>query len=141
MLVRSGRRRDLLEDPVLEDDLHQGLLVQNTIPRTTPTTIANTPTVIPTFAPVLNLLSLLSRSVLLEGDSVDVGVGRDVEEEAAEAAEAGVVLSDEGVTVMTVYVAAEVEGLVPSIEVVADVLSAADVAEVRLHCPLPLESV
>ena len=50
-------------------------------------------------------------------------------------------LSDEGVTVMTVYVAAEVEGLVPSIEVVADVLSAADVAEVRLHCPLPLESV
>jgi hypothetical protein len=51
------------------------------------------------------------------------------------------VLSDEGVTVMTVYVAAEVEGLTPSIEVVADVLSAADSAEIRLHCPLPLESV
>jgi hypothetical protein len=88
MLVRSGRRRDLLEGPMLEDGLHQGLLVQNTTPKTTPTTIANTPAAIPTFAPVLNLLSLLSRSVLLEGDSVDVGVGRDVEEEAAEAAEA-----------------------------------------------------
>jgi hypothetical protein len=138
MLVRSGRRRDLLEGPVLEDDLHQDLLVQNAMPKTTPTTIADTPTAIPTFAPVLNPLSLLSRSVLLEGDSVDVGVGRGDEEEVAEA---GVVLSDGGVTVMTVYVAAEVEGLAPSIEVVADVLSAADGAEVWLHCPLPLESV
>jgi hypothetical protein len=51
------------------------------------------------------------------------------------------VLSDEGVTVMTVYVAAEVEGLTPSVEVVADVLSATDSAEIWLHCPLPLESV
>jgi hypothetical protein len=88
MLVRSGRRRDLLEGPVPEDDFHPDLLVQNTTPKTRPTTITNTPTGIPTFAPMLNPLSLLSRSVLLEGDSVDVGVGRDVEEEAAEAAEA-----------------------------------------------------
>jgi len=138
MLVRSGRRRDLLESLVLEDDLHIGLLVQNTTPKTIPTTIAITPIAIPTFAPVLNLLSLLSRSVPLEGDSVDVGIGRSVEEEVVEA---GVVLSGEGVTVMTVYVAAEVEGLAPSIEVVADVLSAPDVAEVWLHCPLLLESV
>ena len=138
MLVRSGRRRDLLEGPVLEDDLHQDLLVQNAMPKTTPTTIADTPTAIPTFAPVLNPLSLLSRLVLLEGDSVDVGVGRGDEEEVPEA---DVVLSDGGVTVMTVHVTAEVEGLAPSIEVVADVLSAADGAEVWLHCPLPLESV
>jgi hypothetical protein len=75
--------------------------------------------------------------VLLEGDSVDVGVGRDVEEEVAKV---GVVLSDGGVNVMTVYVAAELEGLAPSIEVVAEVRSAADGAEVWLHCPLPLES-
>jgi hypothetical protein len=83
MLVRSGRRRDLREGPVL-DDLHQDLLAQNMMPKTTPTTIANTPIAAPTFSPVLNPLSLPSRSVLLEGDSVDVGVGRDVEEEVAE---------------------------------------------------------
>jgi hypothetical protein len=66
------------------DDLHQDLLAQNMMPKTTPTTIANTPIAAPTFSPVLNPLSLPSRSVLLEGDSVDVGVGRDVEEEVAE---------------------------------------------------------
>jgi hypothetical protein len=33
------------------------------------------------------------------------------------------------------------KGVTPSIEVVADVLGAADSAEVWLHCPLPLESV
>jgi hypothetical protein len=91
-----------------------------------------------TFAPVLIPLSLLFRSVLSEGDSIDVGVGSDVEEEVAEA---GVMLSDDGVTVMTVYVADGVEGVTSSIEVVADVLGAADGAEVWLHCPLPLESV
>jgi len=67
--------------------------------------------------------SLLFRSVLLEGDSIDVGVGSDVEEEVAEA---GVVLSDDGVTGMTVYVADEVEGVAASVEVVADVLCAVD---------------
>ena len=72
--------------------------------------------------------------MLLEGDSVDVGVGRAVEEEVAEA---GVVRSDEGVTVMTVYAAAEAEGL----RSLSGVLSAAESAEVWLHCPLPLESV
>src|SRR5271156_1865986 len=138
MLVRSGRRRDLLEGPVPEDDFHQDLLVQNTTPKTRPTTNANTPTAIPTFAPVLIPLSLLFRSVLSGGDSIDVGVGSDVEEEVAEA---GVMLSDDSVIVMTVYVADEVEGVTPSIEVVADVLGAADSAEVWLHCPLPLESV
>jgi hypothetical protein len=138
MLVRFGRRRDLLEGPVPEDDFHQDLLVQDTTPKTTPTTNANTPTAIPTFAPVLIPPSLLFRSVLLEGDSIDVGVGSDVEEEVAEA---GVVLSDDGVTGMTVYVADEVEGVAASVEVVADVLCSADSAEVRLHCPLPLESV
>lgn len=138
MLVRSGRRRDLLEGPVPEDDFHQDLLVQNTMPKARPTTNANTPTAIPTFAPLLIPLSLFFRPVLSEGDSIDVGVGSDVEEEVAEA---GVVLSDDGVTVMTVYVADEVEGAAPSIEVVADVLGAADSAEVWLHCPLPLESV
>lgn len=127
MLVRSGRRRDLLEGPVPEDDFHQDLLVQNTTPKTRPTTNANTPTAIPIFAPVLIPLSLLFRSVLSEGDSIDVGVSSDVEEEVAEA---GVVLSDDGVTVMTVYVADEVEGVAPS-----------DSAVVWLHCPLPLESV
>jgi hypothetical protein len=86
------------------------------------------------FVPVLNPLSLLFRSVLSEGDSIDVGVGSGVEEEVEEA---GVVLSDDGVTVMTVYVANEVEGVAPSTEVVADVLGAADSAEVWLHCPLP----
>lgn len=79
------------------------------------------------FAPVLIPLSLLFRSVLSEGDSIDVGVGSDVEEEVAEA---GVVLSDDGVTVMTVHVADEIGGVASSIEVVA---------EVWLHCPLPLE--
>ena len=86
-------------------------------------------TAIPTFALMLIPPSLFFRSVLSEGDSIDVGVGSDVEEEVAEA---GVVLSDDGVTVMTVHVADEVEGVGPSIEVVA---------EVWLHCPLPLESV
>jgi hypothetical protein len=128
MLVRSGRRRDLPEDPVLEDDLHQDLLVQNTMPKMTPTTNANTPT-IPTFAPLLNPSLLLFRSVLSEGDSVDGDVCSDIEEEVADA---GLVLSDDGVTVMTVYVANEVERVAPSIEVVA---------EVWLHRPLPLESV
>jgi hypothetical protein len=123
---------------VPEDDFHQDLLVQNTTPKTRPTTNANTPTAIPTFAHVLNPLSLLFRSVLSEGDSIDVGVGSDVEEEVAEA---GVVLSDDGVTVMTAYVADEVEGVAPSIDVVADVLGVAGSAEVWLHCPLPLESV
>src|SRR5271156_231493 len=85
---------------------------------------ANTPTAIPTFAPVLIPLSLLFRSVLSEGDSIDVGVSSDVEEEVAEA------VSDDGITVMTVYVADEVEGVAPS-----------DSAVVWLHCPLPLESV
>lgn len=80
-------------------DFHQDLLVQNTTPKTRPTTNASTPTVLPTFAPVLIPLSLLFRSVLSEGDSIDVGVGSDVEEEVAEA---GVVLSDDGVAVMTV---------------------------------------
>jgi hypothetical protein len=74
MLVRSGRWRDFLEGLVLEDDFHQDLLVQNTTPKTRPTTNANTPTAIPTFAPVLIPLSLLFRSVLSEGDSMDVGV-------------------------------------------------------------------
>ena len=108
MLVRSGRWRDLLEGPVPEDDFHQDLLVQNTTPKTRPTTNANTPTAIPTFAPVLIPLSLLFRSVLSEGDSIDVGVSSDVEEEVAEA------VSDDGITVMTVYVADEVEGVAPS---------------------------
>ena len=88
-------------------DFHQDLLVQNTTPKTRPTTNVNTPTAIPTFASVLIPLSLLFRSVLSEGDSIDVGVGSDVEEEVAEA---GVALSDDGVAVMTVYVANEVEG-------------------------------
>jgi hypothetical protein len=95
-------------------------------------------TAIPTFAPVLNPLSLLFRSVLSEGDSVDVGVGSDIEEEVTEAS---VVLSDDGITVMTVYVADEIEGVAPSVAVIADVLAAADTAEVWLHCALSLELV
>jgi hypothetical protein len=138
MLVRSGRRRDLLKGPALDDGVRHGLLVQNTTPKTAPATIANTPTAIPTFGPVLNLSPLLSRSVLSEGDSGGVGVGSDVEEEVVET---GVVLSDEGTTVMTVYVIDEVEGLALPIEVVADALGAADSVDVWLHCPLPPESV
>jgi hypothetical protein len=95
------------------------LLVQNTTPKTRPITIANTPTAIPTFCPCAQPTVI----------AFQIG--------AEEVEEAGVVLSDDGVTVMTVYVANEVEGVAPSTEVVADVLGAADSAEVWLHCPLP----
>ena len=50
-------------------------------------------------------------------------------------------LPDDGVTVITVYVAGEVAGVAPSIGVVADMLGAVDSVEVWLHCPLPLGSV
>jgi hypothetical protein len=68
---------------------------------------------------------------------VDVAVGSDVEEETADV---DVELSDDGVTVITVYDTDEVDGVPPPRAPVA-VLGTADSAEVWLHSPSPLESV
>lgn len=136
--MRSGLRRDLVGNPAAEDDFHQDLLPQSTMPKTTPTTAATTPIATPIFAPVLNPLPPILVPVLSEGGRVDVAVGSNVGEEVANTE---LVLSSDWVTVMIAYDVDEGDFMPPLEISVVKALVPAESAEVSLQSPLPLESV